>query len=86
MSSSMKPLHVDDGLGRRWATQDVRGVAYDADGGLWFATMAGVGRRDADGNWHFYEGKDGLPYNDFTCCATGTDGSVWFGTRKGAIR
>ncbi|MBJ44037.1 MAG: hypothetical protein CMJ80_12325 [Planctomycetaceae bacterium] len=81
-----KLLHVDDGLGRRWATQDVRGVAYDADGGLWFATMAGVGRRDADGNWDFYEGKDGLPYNDFTCCATGMDGSVWFGTRKGAIR
>jgi hypothetical protein len=78
-------LVVADGLGRQWATSDVRGVTYDRDGRLWFATLAGVGQRTADG-WRLMEGRDGLPYNDFTCCASGGDGSVWFGTRRGAIR
>ena len=31
-------------------------------------------------------GADGLPYNDFTCMAAGRDGSIWFGTTRGAIR
>ena len=30
-------------MGRHWAVEDVRGVAYDADGRLWFATLAGGG-------------------------------------------
>ncbi|MCA9171614.1 MAG: hypothetical protein KDB23_28295, partial [Planctomycetales bacterium] len=77
-------LQVDDGLGRQWATSDVRGVCYDARGELWFATRAGVGHRNEQG-WTFYEGRDGLPYNDFTCCAAAPDGSVWFGTHLGAV-
>ncbi len=76
---------VRDGKGRIWAAENVRGVTYDIDGQLWFACLAGVGRRDDQG-WQFYEGKDGLPYNDFTCCAAAPDGSVWFGTHKGAIQ
>jgi hypothetical protein len=78
-------LEVSDGQGRLWAAADVRGTTYDRDGQLWFATRAGVGQRTADG-WRFFDGRDGLPYNDFTCCAAGGDGSVWFGTRRGAIR
>ena len=42
--------------------------------------------RSHDGTWKFFEGKDGVPYNDFTCAAAGPDGNVWWGTRKGAIR
>ncbi len=76
---------VHDGLGRAWAASDVRGVAFDAKGQLWFATKAGVGCRTMDG-WKFYEGKDGLPWNDFTGIAAGPDGDVWFGTHFGAIR
>ena len=81
----MQKVIVRDELGRQWATHDVRGVTYDSRGQLWFATRAGVGCRTEKG-WIFFEGKDGLPYNDFTCCAAGGDGSVWFGTRRGAIR
>jgi hypothetical protein len=80
-----QPLTPRDGLGRVWAAHDVRGVAYDAAGRLWFASLAGVGRRD-EREWRFFEGKDGLPYNDFTCCTSGGDGSIWFGTHRGAIR
>ena len=31
-------------------------------------------------------GKDGLPYEDVTCLATGFDGDLWIGTTTGAIR
>lgn len=76
---------VHDGLGRAWAVSHVLGVAFDTKGRLWFATKAGVGCRAADG-WKFYEGKDGLPWNDFTSVAAGPDGDLWFGTHLGAIR
>ena len=79
-------LRVADGLGRLWADSDVRGATYDAAGRLWFACLAGVGVRGDDGAWRFFEGKDGLPFNDFTCVAPSPDGSVWFGTRRGAIQ
>lgn len=76
---------IEDGMGRQWAAGDVRGVALDSTGNLWFATLAGVGRKDQAG-WTFYTGADGLPYNDFTGMSAGGDGSVWFGTSLGAIR
>lgn len=81
-----KQLEVSDGLGRLWAATDVRAVTYDRDGRLWFGVLAGLGCRDHDGHWRFLEGKDGLPYNRFTCAAAAPDGSVWWGTEKGAIR
>ena len=68
-----------------WSLQNVRGVGYDANGSLWFAAPQGVGRRSDDG-WKLYTGHEGLPWNDFTCIATGTSGDVWFGTTLGAIR
>ena len=70
----------------RWAPIDVRAVAYDSQGRLWFAAPQGVGCRQRDGEWSLYTGADGLPYNDFTCMTTAADGSIWFGTRFGAIR
>ena len=84
-SDDWQPLAVLDREGRQWGVSDVRGVTFDHQGRLWFATRAGVGCLEQDG-WRFYTGLDGLPYNDFTCCAAGGDGSVWFGTRRGAIR
>ncbi|MEA1950779.1 MAG: hypothetical protein U9N87_05310 [Planctomycetota bacterium] len=80
-----EPLVVEDGLGRRWGTADVRGVAFDSRGQLWFATRAGAACRTAKG-WRFYSGSDGVPYNDFTRIATGPNGQVWFGTHLGAVR
>lgn len=79
------PLSVADNLGRAWAVEDVLGVAFDTQGQLWFATKSGVGCR-ADNGWRFYEGKNGLPWNDFTGITAAADGSVWFATRLGLIR
>ena len=70
---------------RRWAPWDVRAVAYDLEGKLWFACPQGVGVRLQKGNWKLFTGADGLPYNDFTCMAAGPKG-IWFGTTNGAIR
>lgn len=86
MKSSWQKVIAADGLGRVWANHDVRGAAYDSKGRLWFATPAGVGLRRTDDTWEFFEGRDGLPYNDFTCVAASPDGSIWFGTKRGAIR
>jgi len=69
----------------RWAPVDVRAVAYDAAGVLWFASPQGVGCRLSDDQWKLFTGADGLPYNDFTCIAVGA-GDIWFGTTNGAIR
>lgn len=70
---------------RSWAPMDVRGVVFDTRDRLWFASPQGVGVLDGS-NWTLYMGRDGLPYDDFTCVAAGEDGVVWFGTRMGAIR
>ena len=77
-------LFPADKTGRSWAPVNVRGVAYDTQGRLWFASPQGVGRLDKE--WTLFTGTDGLPYNDFTTMAAGEQGVVWFGTRMGAIR
>ena len=69
---------------RSWAPRDVRGVAFDRAGRLWFASPQGVGCLDKE--WKLFTGYEGLPYDDFTTVAPGEDGVVWFGTRLGAIR
>ncbi len=70
---------------RSWAPVDVRGVAFDSKGRLWFASPQGTGVLDGD-KWTLYTGADGLPYDDFTTMAAGENGVVWFGTKIGAIR
>ena len=69
----------------RWAPVDVRAVGYDSQGRLWFAAPQGVGYRVEDGKWELFTGSEGLPFNDFTCMASGPSG-VWFGTTNGAIQ
>jgi hypothetical protein len=83
--NAWEPVEVRDGLGRAWAVENVLGVAFDSKGKLWFATKAGVGCQTAKG-WQFYEGKDGLPWNDFTGIVAGPEGEVWFTTHFGVIR
>jgi hypothetical protein len=80
-----QPVEVRDGGGRAWAVGEVLGVAFDAKGQLWFAVKAGVGCQTAAG-WRFYEGKDGLPWNDFSGVCAGADREVWFTTHLGVIR
>jgi len=79
------PRGITDGRGRGWAVLDVLGVAWDQQGRLWFACAAGVGCKTPDG-WRFYEGRDGLPWNEFTGITPGPGNTVWFGTKLGAIR
>lgn len=74
-----------DTSGRDWASGEVLAVTFDRLGNLWVGTKAGAGCRTG-AEWKFWEGKNGLPYNDFTCAAPGAQGEVWFGTRLGAIR
>lgn len=76
---------VPDERGRNWAVRDVLGVAWDSQERLWFASAAGVGCQTPTG-WRFQEGKDGLPWNEFTGIAPGPGNMVWFGTKLGAVR
>ncbi|MDR3675388.1 MAG: hypothetical protein P4N24_07850, partial [Acidobacteriota bacterium] len=69
---------------RSWALHDVRGVVFDSRNRLWFSSVQGIGCED--GEWHLYTGADGLPYNDFTALSAGENGTVWLGTKLGAIR
>ena len=69
-------ISVVDPGGRAWGSRDVLGVAFDSLQQLWIATQAGVAHRASSG-WIFHEGKDGLPYSDFTGIAAGPDGVVW---------
>jgi hypothetical protein len=78
-------VQVPDDRGREWAVRDALGVAFDKAGRLWVASRAGVACRNG-AEWKFYEGKDGLPWNDFTGIAPGVEDEIWFATRLGAIR
>ncbi|MEO2032728.1 MAG: hypothetical protein ABGZ35_11650 [Planctomycetaceae bacterium] len=69
----------------RWAPLDIKAVAWDRHGQLWFACPQGVGYRVTEKRWQLFTGAEGLPYNDFTCMTAGPKG-VWFGTTNGAIR
>jgi hypothetical protein len=51
---------------------------------LWFGSENGAGVLDGD-QWRLFTGREGLPWNGFTCGAS--DGAVtWFGTDRGAMR
>ena len=76
-------IHPESG-DRSWALDDCRSVVIDSKNRLWFASPQGVGVH-TNSQWILYEGKDGLPYNDFTKMAPGKNGDVWFGTHKGVI-
>ena len=68
---------------RAWWPRDSRAVGIDSQDRLWFACAQGMGYRED--TWRLFEGKDGLPYDDFTALAAGHQGQVWLGTRLGAI-
>jgi len=84
-ASGWQQVLAKDAAGRLWSGDDVLGVGFDSNERLWFATKAGAACRGTP-DWKFYEGKDGLPWTDFTGIATGPRGEVWFATHLGAIR
>ncbi len=69
----------------KWALRNVKAVVVDVSGNLWFGAEQGIGKFDGN-TWKLFTGKEGLPYNHFTCAAAGPNGEVWFGTENGAIR
>ena len=69
----------------KWAPYRVAALTVDSKGQLWFGAEQGVGCYNGV-KWKLYTGKEGLPFNRFTCAAAGTEGVVWFGTEAGAIR
>ena len=71
--------HIADGL----PSDDVRGLAADARGALWFATSAGLAERRADGVWASFTTVDGLGSNDLLDLALLADGSLWIATPAG---
>lgn len=78
-------IEVRDSVGRIWSSAEVLGVAFDGKNRLWIATKAGAACQGPDG-WTFYEGKDGLPWNDFTGITAAPNGDAWFTTHLGVIR
>jgi len=68
-----------------WALRNVKALAFDTKGRLWFGANEGAGFL-LNGKWRLFTGREGLPYNKFTCAAAGDDGIIWFGTEIGAIR
>ena len=81
-----KKVVANDDRGRLWGVAQIGAATYDQRDRLWFGVQAGLVCRKLDGQWQFYEGKDGLPFNRFTCATPGPNGSLWLGTEKGAIR
>ena len=67
-----------------WSMKNVSALVTDTRGRLWFGSEEGVGYLEGK-TWKLFTGKEGLPYNKFTCAAAGSEGIVWFGTEKGAI-
>jgi hypothetical protein len=67
-----------------WSLKNVSALVTDTKGRLWFGSEEGVGYQDGT-KWKLFTGKEGLPYNRFTCAAAGANGIVWFGTENGAI-
>ena len=69
-----------------WAPRQVTGVAFGADGRLWFCCAAGLGAREPDGSWRLWDGARGLPWAGCSGLALAGDGAVWLGTERGAVR
>ncbi|WP_131694663.1 hypothetical protein [Dyadobacter tibetensis] len=78
-----RPIYPAD-TNYSWAPRQVSALTVDSFGDLWFGSQDGIGKL-SKGVWTLFTGKQGLPYNQFTCAASGADGSVWFGTQKGVI-
>ncbi|MEM7305816.1 MAG: two-component regulator propeller domain-containing protein [Planctomycetota bacterium] len=64
-------------------SDDVRAVAVDADGTLWFATPAGLAARRPDNVWSVFTTLDGLADDDVRDLALLPDGSLWCATPAG---
>lgn len=68
----------------RLPSPDTRDAAA-VDGSLWIGTARGMARLRGM-TLHAVTGAEGLPFEDVTCVAPGSEGDVWVGTSRGVIR
>ena len=78
---AFKQLPTRDGL----AQSQVRAMAHDADGYLWFGTLGGASRFDG----RFFRNisvQDGLPDPQVSAIARSADGALWLGCGNRIVR
>ena len=64
---------------------DVRAIAQDKSGALWFGTAGGGLVRLQNGNFHRYKRSDGLSSDFIECLHFADDGALWMGTFGGGL-
>jgi signal transduction histidine kinase/ligand-binding sensor domain-containing protein len=64
---------------------DVRAIAQDKSGALWFGTAGGGLVRLQNGNFHRYRRSDGLSSDFIECLHFADDGALWIGTFGGGL-
>ncbi|MBD3385538.1 T9SS type A sorting domain-containing protein [candidate division KSB1 bacterium] len=80
-SSKWTTYTTADGL----AGNDVRAIAEDHEGAMWFGTDKGVSRYK-DGLWQtFNKANSGLYSDNVYCILVDSRGALWFGTWGGAV-
>lgn len=67
---------------------DIYDLGLTSDGSVWFSSDSGLRRYNIDSGdaaFHVYTVADGLPSNGITGMASGADGTLWIGTRRGLV-
>ena len=64
---------------------DVRAIARDESGALWFGTAGGGLVRRQDGNFRRFKKSDGLSSDFIECLHFADDGALWIGTFGGGL-
>ena len=64
---------------------DVRAIARDKSGALWFGTAGGGLVRRQDGNFRRFKKADGLSSDFIECLHFAGDGALWIGTFGGGL-
>ena len=64
---------------------DVRGIARDKSGALWFGTAGGGLVRCENGNFRRFKKTDGLSSDFIECLHFADDGALWIGTFGGGL-
>lgn len=67
-------------------SDEVRSIAFDAAGGVWFGTAAGAAHRDAGGTWRTLDVAAGLPSQLVNAFAVARGGDLWIATAGGLAR
>jgi len=78
---SLRKLSARDGIGG----DEIRGIAEDKNGNMWFATSCGITKYDG-ASFTSYTDGNGLASNDVRCITIDSKGITWVGTLQGVSR